>query len=219
MGSPGSRANSSASPTSSSASCGVASPWACCCPCRSSWQAWASSFTRCAIPPSRRPMTPLEHEIRAAIAARGPMSVARYMDLCLTHPTHGYYMTRDPLGARGDFITAPEVSQMFGELVGLWAAAVWKTFPADARHSVNLVELGPGRGTLMADVLRATKIVPDFHAAIRVHLVEASPTLRQRQLEKLTDCGVTVQWHDDVMDVPWGPTLILANEFFDARSE
>jgi len=161
-------------------------------------------------------MTPLARDIRAAIAAHGPMSVAKYMELCLTHPTLGYYMTRDPLGASGDFITAPEVSQMFGELVGLWAAAVWQMFPLPERNSVNLVELGPGRGTLMADVLRATKIVPNFHAAIRVHLVEASPTLRRRQLETLSECGITVQWHDDVMDVPRGPAIILANEFFDA---
>jgi len=162
-------------------------------------------------------MTPLEHEIRARIAARGPMSVAKYMELCLTHPQHGYYMTRDPFGARGDFITAPEVSQMFGELIGLWAAAVWKTFPATAGPTLNLVELGPGRGTLMADVLRATKSVPDFRDAIRVHLVETSPMLRQRQLETLSGCGVGVQWHDDIMDMPWGTNnIIIANEFFDA---
>jgi len=161
-------------------------------------------------------MTPLAVEIRAEIAAHGPMSVARYMELCLTHPTHGYYMMRDPLGARGDFITAPEVSQMFGELIGLWAAAVWKTLPLPARHDVNLVELGPGRGTLMADLLRAIKIVPDFHAAIRVHLVEVSSTLRQRQRDTLSGCGVDTQWYDDLMDVPSGPTIVLANEFFDA---
>ena len=138
-------------------------------------------------------MTPLEAEIRAEILADGPISVARYMELCLTHPAHGYYMTRDPFGARGDFVTAPEVSQMFGELIGLWAAAVWKMFPDTARQNgVNLVELGPGRGTLMADMLRAVKVVPDFHDAIRVHLVEASPVLRQRQMDTLAGCGVPV---------------------------
>ena len=161
-------------------------------------------------------MTPLEPEIRARIAAHGPLSVAKYMELCLSDPQHGYYMTRDPFGARGDFITAPEVSQMFGELIGLWAAALWKTFPATAGSTLNLIELGPGRGTLMADALRATKVVPDFHDAIRVHLVEMSPTLRQRQLNTLSSCGVGVQWQYDIMDMPWGTNIIIANEFFDA---
>src|SRR5262245_53153957 len=135
-------------------------------------------------------MTPLEAEIRAEITAHGPISVAKYMELCLGHPAHGYYMTRDPFGVRGDFVTAPEVSQMFGELIGLWAAAVWKTFPLPARNSVKLVELGPGRGTLMADALRAAQIVPEFHAAIRVHLVETSPVLRQRQMDVLSGCAI-----------------------------
>src|SRR6266849_3393355 len=104
-------------------------------------------------------MTPLEAEIRRIIALDGPMPVARYMALCLTHPIHGYYVTRDPLGARGDFVTAPEISQMFGELIGLWAASVWRLMGAPR---VRLVELGPGRGTLMADALRAVQVVPEF---------------------------------------------------------
>jgi NADH dehydrogenase [ubiquinone] 1 alpha subcomplex assembly factor 7 len=161
-------------------------------------------------------MTPLEAEIRATIAATGPMSVAAYMELCLSHPEHGYYTTRDPFGARGDFITAPEISQMFGELIGLWAAAVWQIFPASARDAVNLVELGPGRGTLMADVLRAASVIPAFRAAIRVHLIEMSPILRQRQEDTLSACGVPVQWHDHPMEMPWAPSIIIANEFFDA---
>jgi NADH dehydrogenase [ubiquinone] 1 alpha subcomplex assembly factor 7 len=159
-------------------------------------------------------MTPLEAEIRATIETKGPMSVAEYMELCLSHPRHGYYMTRDPFGARGDFVTAPEISQMFGELIGLWAAAVWQLMPP--RDAINLVELGPGRGTLMADVLRAASVVPGFHAAIRVHLVETSPILRQRQEQALSGCGVPVHWHDHVMDLPWAPLIIIANEFFDA---
>ena len=87
------------------------------------------------------------------------------MALCLAHPEHGYYMTRDPLGARGDFITAPEISQMFGELIGLWAAAVWQQMGSP--ENVRLVELGPGRGTMMLDALRAAQVMPDFRAARR----------------------------------------------------
>ena len=98
-------------------------------------------------------MTPLEAELRTLIATEGPIPVARYMALCLGHPRHGYYMGRDPFGAAGDFTTAPEISQMFGELLGLWCAACWQQIGAP--DPVRLVELGPGRGTLMADVLRA----------------------------------------------------------------
>src|ERR1041384_4878050 len=111
-------------------------------------------------------MTPLEAEIRRIIAIDGPIPVDRYMELCLAHPRHGYYITRDPFGAKGDFVTAPEVSQMFGELIGLWAAASWKLMGSP--ENVRLVELGPGRGTMMLDALRAVQIVPDFRKAIVV---------------------------------------------------
>jgi SAM-dependent MidA family methyltransferase len=159
-------------------------------------------------------MTPLEAEIRAMIATDGPMPVARYMALCLGHPVHGYYMTRDPFGARGDFVTAPEISQMFGELIGLWAAEVWRLMGSP--DDVRLVELGPGRGTLMADALRAVTIVPAFRAALSVHLVETSPVLRRRQHETLSGLGVAMDWHSDVAEVPDGPVIAIANEFFDA---
>ena len=122
---------------------------------------------------------PLEAEIRRRIELAGPMPVAQYMALCLTDPRHGYYVTRDPLGAAGDFITAPEISQMFGELIGLWCAATWKIMGSP--ENVRLVELGPGRGTMMLDALRAVQIVPEFRRPVVVHLVEISPTLKQRQ--------------------------------------
>ena len=142
------------------------------------------------------------------------MSVRQFMALCLTHPEHGYYTTRDPFGRAGDFVTAPEVSQIFGELIGLWAAAVWRLIgqPRDVR----LVELGPGRGTMMADVLRASHVVPGFRAALKVDLVEISPALRSRQEETLKGFDVPMQWHDTLEDVPDGPSITLANEFFDA---
>lgn len=157
---------------------------------------------------------PLCNKLRRLIRTNGPMSVADYMALALGDPEHGYYVTRDPLGAAGDFVTAPEVSQMFGEIVGAWLIDVWRR--GGAPDPVNLVELGPGRGTLMADILRVARHAPDFLAALSVHLVETSPVLRERQAEALQSAGAAPSWHAAFRDVPVGPTLLVANEFFDA---
>src|ERR1700693_5454351 len=108
--------------------------------------------------------TPLGTEIRRRIGIAGPMPIAEYMRLCLTHPQYGYYINRDPLGAGGDFITSPEISQMFGELIGLGKAAVWQQMGAP--ENIRVIELGPGRGTLMHDALRAAKVVKGFREAI-----------------------------------------------------
>jgi NADH dehydrogenase [ubiquinone] 1 alpha subcomplex assembly factor 7 len=159
-------------------------------------------------------MTPLETELRRLIAIDGPLDVARYVALCLGHPLHGYYMARDPLGRAGDFVTAPEISQMFGELIGLWAAATWQAIGAPA--PVRLIELGPGRGTLMADTLRAANIMPEFRAALAVHLVETSPRLVARQRDTLPGLDIPLAWHRDLGEVPEGPAIVIANEFFDA---
>ena len=158
--------------------------------------------------------SPLEIEIRRRITAAGPMPVGEYMALCLGDPEHGYYTTRDPLGARGDFITAPEISQMFGELIGLWMAAVWKQMGAP--ENIRIIELGPGRGTLMNDALRAVQVMPGFHDAIALHLVEISPALEALQERKLEHLGTPMSWHPALVDVPKGPVIIIANEFFDA---
>jgi SAM-dependent MidA family methyltransferase len=161
------------------------------------------------------PATLLAHLCRR-ISAEGPVTVADFMADALAHPTLGYYATRDPLGAGGDFITAPEVSQMFGEMIGLWAAVVWQSLGTP--NPIRLVELGPGRGTLMADALAAARVVPGFAAAARVHFVDISPTLRAKQKETLAARapGVAVEWHDRFNAVPEGPLIVLANEFFDA---
>ena len=153
----------------------------------------------------------LEDELKARIATSGPLTIAEYMADCLLHPTFGYYATRDPLGQSGDFITAPEISQMFGELVGLCLAQAWMDRGAPDR--IVLAELGPGRGTLMADMLRATRRVPGFHDALEVHLVEASPVLRKRQTEAVP---AAVTHHDTFDTVPEAPLFLVANEFFDA---
>jgi SAM-dependent MidA family methyltransferase len=157
-------------------------------------------------------MSALKSRILEQIARDGPLSVAAYMTTCLLHPTHGYYMRQNPLGARGDFVTAPEISQMFGELIGLWLAQTWLEQGSPARFI--LAEAGPGRGTLMADILRATQGVPGFHDAMHLHLVEASPTLRETQAKALAAQAPRFCGH--VADLPDGPLFLIANEFFDA---
>jgi NADH dehydrogenase [ubiquinone] 1 alpha subcomplex assembly factor 7 len=159
-------------------------------------------------------MTSLEAELKRLIAIDGPMPLTQYMALCLTDPVHGYYVTHDPFGPGGDFTTAPEISQMFGELIGLWTAAVWLQLGAPGR--VHVVELGPGRGTLMADALRAARVVPGFAAAARIDLVETSPLLRQRQKAALETFAHTMAWHQHFADVSGAPLIVIANEFFDA---
>ncbi|MEM6760956.1 MAG: SAM-dependent methyltransferase [Pseudomonadota bacterium] len=146
------------------------------------------------------------------IAMDGPMSVADYMTEALLHPAYGYYTSHDGIGAAGDFVTAPEISQMFGELIGLALAQSW--LDQGAPVPFVLVELGPGRGTLMADILRAAAQVPRFDAAMTVALVEASPRLREIQRKTLT--GYDVTWCDHVEELPAGPLWLVANEFFDA---
>ena len=157
-------------------------------------------------------MTPLQDILIRQIAATGPIALADYMATCLLHPEHGYYSTRDPFGTAGDFITAPEISQMFGELLGLCLAQVW--LDQGSPKTFSLAELGPGRGTMMADALRATKSVPGFHAAARIVLVEASSTLRRVQAKTLAEYSPL--WCDSVASLPDQPLFLLANEFFDA---
>jgi len=157
------------------------------------------------------PGTLAEH-LSDLIRATGPISIARYMAEAMGHPRLGYYMSRDPIGQSGDFITAPEVSQMFGELIGLWCATVWNAMGRP--DPAILAELGPGRGTLMADALRAAAKVPGFLEALRLHLVETSPTLRKKQRAALERHQVSC--HDSFDGVPESPLLLVANELFDA---
>ncbi|MGB5560490.1 MAG: SAM-dependent methyltransferase, partial [Paracoccaceae bacterium] len=157
-------------------------------------------------------MTALADILIRRIAATGPITIADYMAECLLHPKHGYYTSRDPFGSAGDFTTAPEISQMFGELLGLALAQSW--LGQGAPSAFTLAELGPGRGTLMADILRATRRIPGFQTAASVHLVEASEVLRTRQRETLK--GHEVTWHRTVDTLPNQPLYLVANEFFDA---
>ncbi len=158
----------------------------------------------------------LEEILIERIRENGPLSIAEYMELALADPEQGYYMRRDPFGVDGDFITAPEISQMFGELLGLWAGVAWRM--AGSPTSVNLIELGPGRGTLMSDMLRAAKLVDEFPEALEVHMVETSPVLREMQQNTLLGADLMQEpvWHRALADVPEGPSIVIANEFFDA---
>ena len=156
-------------------------------------------------------MTPLKEKILRLIGAHGPISVAQYMQIALTDPEQGYYMRRDPLGR--DFVTAPEVSQLFGEMIGLFFVQAWEDRGRPGK--VQLVELGPGRGTLMADILRAAKIRPAFLEAASISLVDASPHLREVQAQTLRDFPIA--WRADLHEVPEeGAFFLVANEFFDA---
>ena len=157
-------------------------------------------------------MNALGRHLAALIDAQGPLTVAQYMAEALTHPRHGYYSRGDPIGREGDFITAPEISQAFGELIGLWCVATWETMGRP--RPVRVVELGPGRGTLMADAMRAAAIRSDFRAAIAVHMVEVSEPLREAQRRALP--GIDTVWHQGFGEVPEGPLLVVANELFDA---
>lgn len=154
--------------------------------------------------------TPLARLIAGLITEAGPISLTHYMALALGHPRYGYYMTRDPLGTAGDFTTAPEISQMFGELIGLWLADTW--LRQDRPAPFVLAELGPGRGTLMSDILRATKSVPGMHESLEVHFVETSPSLREAQAKAVPQAT----WHPSIESLPRRPLFLVANEFFDA---
>jgi SAM-dependent MidA family methyltransferase len=147
------------------------------------------------------------------IGAEGPLTVARYMQACLFDPAAGYYATRPALGADGDFITAPESSQMFGELVGLWCAHEWSVLGSPS--PVSLIEFGPGRGVLMADAWRAARVAPAFQAALRIGLIEPSLPLRHAQAEALAKVSAAATWFDDFDAAPDGPSLIIANEVLD----
>ena len=151
----------------------------------------------------------IKHEIEAS----GPLSLDRYMQLALLHPQYGYYQKSDPLGGSGDFITAPEISQMFGELIGLWCVDCWVKMGAPSQFI--LCEMGPGRGTLLKDALRSAKLVPEFLDAAEIHLIEQSAHLKKVQKSTLKD--YSVQWHDTLDDLPADrPLLIFGNEFLDA---
>lgn len=157
--------------------------------------------------------TPLEERLIQLIKLKGPITVADYMADALGHPHDGYYMSQEAIGAAGDFTTSPEISQVFGELIGLWLVEVWRQMGSP--KPFNLVELGPGRGVLMADILRAARLRPEFTQSAQVWLLEQSGRLRHEQQKRLRASGAKPLWADTLTDIPAAPSLIVANEFFD----
>ena len=152
--------------------------------------------------------------LRLRIASDGPMPLSEYMALCLAHPRFGYYTRRNPLGRSGDFITAPDISQMFGEILGVWLVEAWRQLGEP--EPLRLVELGPGRGTLMADMVRVLRKLLGNNRQFDVHLVEISPVLRSAQNQQLSKMDVSIEWHDQFTPIPDGPFILIANEFLDA---
>lgn len=152
--------------------------------------------------------------LRERIAECGPISIAEYMELALGHPEFGYYKKQRVFGAEGDFTTSPEISQVFGEMIGVWCVEAWAQLGAGP---VALVELGPGRGTLMSDLLRATRSIDGFHDALTIHMVETSPALANQQYNTLRHMHPRIEWLDHIGQLPaQKPLIIVANEFFDA---
>ena len=154
-------------------------------------------------------MSTLRDILTTRLTATGPITLAEYMTEALFHPNHGYYTSNIPFGAEGDFVTAPEISQMFGEVLGLCLAQTWMD---QGCPKGVLAELGPGRGTLMEDILRATRSVPGLHSSLELHLVETSPRLAKEQTARLP----VKQIHKRASDIPEAPLFVIANEFFDA---
>jgi SAM-dependent MidA family methyltransferase len=160
------------------------------------------------------PGASLAARLHARIASDGPLTVEDFIQACLSDAAAGVYASRQPIGGKGDFITSPEISQIFGELVGLWAVAVWQSMGEPSR--MTIAELGPGRGTLMADASRAWRGVPKFLDSVSVALIETSPVMVEAQRKTLKDAGAPLRWHAALDTVPEGPLVVLANEFVDA---
>lgn len=157
---------------------------------------------------------PLKSLLINRIKQQGPLSIAQFMQEALCHPEYGYYSKQNPFGAGGDFITAPEISQMFGEMIGIWCALQWQQLGSPS--SITLIEIGGGRGTLMLDFLRATKHIPGFHDALHLIMVENSPYLTQTQQKTLSNSGVNIRWDTSFNPPKDHALLIIANELFDA---
>lgn len=160
-------------------------------------------------------MTPLANKIARLIEQAGPLTISDYFALCLADPEHGYYQSREPFGRSGDFITAPEISQLFGEMIGIFLIQAWQA--QGAPSTVRIVEIGPGRGTLMADALRVIeRLAPELYTGASIHMVETSERLRNVQRQTLVRVKERISWHKSFEEIPQGYTLMVANELFDA---
>jgi NADH dehydrogenase [ubiquinone] 1 alpha subcomplex assembly factor 7 len=167
-----------------------------------------------ALRQAERQRASLAARLAARIAAHGPLSVEAYMEACLLDARAGAYTSRQPIGGAGDFITAPEISQIFGELLGLWVVAVWQLMGEP--RPIAVAELGPGRGTLLADALRAWRVSPNFIDNVSLALVETSPVMAEAQRKALQNAPMPLRWYASLDELPAGPLILLANEFIDA---
>lgn len=159
--------------------------------------------------------TPLAEKIKALIRTNGPISVTDYFSLCLADPQHGYYRTREPFGREGDFVTAPEISQLFGEMLGVFMVHAWQKHGSP--RGVRFTEIGPGRGTMMTDMLRVVaRLAPALYDSASFHLIETSERLRAVQKQTLGAHAERISWHESFDELPDGPLLLAANELFDA---
>ncbi len=155
----------------------------------------------------------LEEQLKSYIQTKGPVSTRAFMEACLYDPQHGYYRVGSPIGSEGDFITAPEISQMFGEMISIWTVLTWQMMGQP--FPLQIVELGPGRGTLMSDLLRSLSRIHPQSETISVHLVERSDSLKTVQTQILEGFECPISWHRSLADVPSAPTILIANEFLD----
>lgn len=156
----------------------------------------------------------LSSHIKNIISHTGPISISEFMQLALSHPLYGYYQAKEPFGTKGDFTTSPEISQMFGEMIGAWSAHIWQQM--GCLQDVVIVEMGPGRGTLMADFLRSTAKIPGFHNSISIAMVETSKRLQELQRNNIGNMHPRISWYEDVKSLPQKPIIVIANELFDA---
>ena len=156
---------------------------------------------------------PLKAHLKQLIEEHGAISMAEFMQVVLAHPDYGYYKTAEPFGVEGDFTTAPEISQVFGELIGIWCADIWLKIgcPSD----IEIVEFGPGRGALMDDLLRATNQIPEFHESISISMIETSKRLANIQFTKLNHKHPRISWLENIDNLPQKPLILVANELFD----
>ena len=157
----------------------------------------------------------LLNKLHNLIKEKGPITVEKYMDMCLNDPVYGYYKTQQIFGENGDFTTAPEISQTFGEMIAIWIIYNWSVIYSPDKFSI--CEMGPGRGTLSKDILRVIKkLSPECYNAAEITLIETSPLLVNLQKEALAEHIAKISWIDDLKDLPQLPTIIVANELFDA---
>jgi NADH dehydrogenase [ubiquinone] 1 alpha subcomplex assembly factor 7 len=156
----------------------------------------------------------VESQIRKLIEKKSEIDIATFMETAMSLDANAYYKSTQPLGEDADFITAPEISQMFGEIIGIWVFDVWQKLGCPT--NLNLVEIGPGRGVLMRDLLNGTNKASEFQQSLNIYLLDINPILKKIQQQNLLQSHSNINWIDNLSNLPQSPTIFIANEFFDA---